>query len=257
MRLALRVVAPVAAFVVVVWLWQAGVFHSAFGLKEYTVPYPKTIAELIRDDRSELWDAVEITLREALIGYALGNVVGFLLAIVVTATGFGRRVLPGVAGALNAIPIVAVAPIFTLYFGFGSGSKVAVVILMTTAVMLLNAYKGLNAVGADPQDLVYSYAASRTQTMVKLRIPCSLPYVFTALKYNVTLALVGAIIAEFFGGYGGVGIEMVQALASFSMPRAWAYMILIGVVGVVWFQLVAVIERLATGWHSSFRQHRD
>jgi NitT/TauT family transport system permease protein len=81
--------------------------------------------------------------------------------------------------------------------------------------------------------------------------------VFTALKYNVTLALVGAIIAEFFGGYGGVGIEMVQALASFSMPRAWAYMILIGVVGVVWFQLVAVIERLATGWHSSFRQHRD
>jgi NitT/TauT family transport system permease protein len=251
------VLAPVAAFVVVVAVWQAGVFHSMFGLKEYTVPYPKTIAEVIRDDRSELWAAMEITLREALIGYAIGNILGFALAIAVTATGFGRRVLPGLAGALNSIPIVAVAPIFTLYFGFGSSSKIAVVILMTTAVMLLNAYKGLNAVGPDPQDLVYSYAASRAQTMVKLRIPCSLPYVFTALKYNVTLALVGAIIAEFFGGYGGVGIEMVKALTSFSMPTAWAYMILIGVVGVAWFQLVAGIERLTTGWHSSFRQEGD
>lgn len=253
-RLAMRVLVPSVAFVLVVGLWQVGLFHSIFGLEEYTVPYPRAIAELIREDWPDLWSALEVTLREAAIGYAIGNAAGLGIAIGIVATGRGRRTLTGVAGALNAIPIVAIAPVSTLYFGFGAASKIAVVVVMTAAVMLLHAYKGLSSADSDSHDLVYSYAATRTQTMIKLRIPHALPFLFTALKYNVTLALVGAIIAEFFGGYGGVGIEMVQALAAFEMPRAWAYMILVGALGITWFQSVALIERATTGWHSSFRE---
>jgi NitT/TauT family transport system permease protein len=248
-----RLLAPIVAFVVVVTLWEKGLFHTWFGLKEYTVPYPSTILEVIRDDWDSLSEALEITFKEASIGFVIGNVVGFAIAVGVVATGWGTRVLPGLAGALNSVPVVAVAPVSVMYFGFGLASKVAVVVLMTTAVMLLNSYKGLTAVANEPLDLMHSYAASGIRTMVKLRIPQSLPYVFTALKYNVTLALVGAIIAEFFGGYGGVGLQMVQALAAFAMPRAWALMILVGLIGVICFQLIVIIERLATRWHESMR----
>lgn len=248
-----RVLAPIIAFVVVITLWESGVLHRAFDLKEYTVPYPSKILEVVQDDWDVLWEALAITLKEAVVGYAVGNVIGFGVALLVVATGWGTRALPGFAGALNSIPVVAVAPVSILYFGFGMASKVAVVALLTSAVMLLNSFKGLTAVASEPIDLMYSLSASRRDTMLKLRIPQSLPYIFTALKYNVTLALVGAIIAEFFGGYGGVGLQMVQALAAFAMPRAWALMVLVGLLGVVWFQIVVVIERWATRWHESMR----
>jgi NitT/TauT family transport system permease protein len=251
-----RVLAPVLAFVVVIGLWQSGALHAAFGLKEYTVPYPATIVDVIRTDWADLWAALRITLTEAFVGYVVGNIAGLLAALAVVATGWGTRVLPGIAGAFNSVPIVAVAPVSILYFGFGQTSKVAVVVLMTAAVMLLNSYKGLTAVDSDPLDLMHSYAAGRQATIVKVRLPLSLPYVFTALKYNVTLALVGAIIAEFFGGYGGVGLQIVQALAAFGMPQAWALMVLVGAVGVIWFQIVVLVERVSTGWHESFRSDK-
>lgn len=252
-----RFLAPIVAFVVVVAIWEKGLLHTWFDLKEYTVPYPSTILEVIREDWDSLWEALEITLKEASLGFVIGNAAGFAIAMAVVATGWGTRVLPGLAGALNSVPVVAVAPVSVMYFGFGLASKVAVVVLMTTAVMLLNSYKGLTAVANDPLDLMHSYAASGTRTMLKLRVPQSLPYVFTALKYNVTLALVGAIIAEFFGGYGGVGLQMVQALAAFAMPRAWALMILVGLLGVIWFQVIVIIERLATRWHESMRPSQN
>jgi NitT/TauT family transport system permease protein len=248
-----RVLAPMLAFVVVIGLWQSGALHAAFGLKEYTIPLPGTIVDVIRTDWADLWAALRITLTEAFVGYVIGNIAGLLAALAVVATGWGTRVLPGLAGAFNSVPIVAVAPVSILYFGFGQSSKVAVVVLMTAAVMLLNSYKGLTAVESDPLDLMHSYAAGRRATIVKVRMPLSLPYVFTALKYNVTLALVGAIIAEFFGGYGGVGLQMVQALAAFGMSQAWALMVLVGAAGVIWFQIVVLVERVSTGWHESFR----
>lgn len=248
-----RFLAPILAFAVVVALWESGTLHSAFGLEEYTVPYPTTIVEVITGDWVSLWGALKITLTEAVVGYAIGNVVGLLAALTVVATGWGSRVLPGIAGALNSVPIVAVAPVSILYFGFGQTSKVAVVALMTAAVMLLNGYKGLTTIDSDPLDLMYSYAAGRRATIVKVRLPLSLPFLFTALKYNVTLALVGAIIAEFFGGFGGVGLQMVQALAAFGMPRAWALMVLVGLIGVIWFQIVVLVERISTRWHESMR----
>lgn len=248
-----RIVAPIAAFVIVIFLWEKGFFHRWFDLQEYTVPYPSTILDEVRENWSTLWEALEITLKEAIVGYVIGNLLGFAGAVVVVVSGWGRKVLPGIAGGLNSIPVVAVAPVSILYFGFGMASKVAVVVLMTSAVMLLNSYKGLTAIANEPLELMHSYSASTMRTLVSVRIPLSLPYLFTALKYNVTLALVGAIIAEFFGGYGGVGLKMVQALASFGMPQAWALMVLVGVAGIIWFQLVVIVERLTTGWHESMR----
>jgi len=252
-QVALRIVAPLAALAVVLSLWQSGLFYSLFGLQEFTVPKPTTIASTLSDNWSVVWHAQQTTLVEAVVGYLLGSAAGFGIAVLVTATGVGRRLAPGLAGALNAVPIVATAPVAVLYLGYGGASKIAIVTILTAAVMLLNAYKGLNSVDADHLSLMHSYAATRWQTIGKLRIPSALPFVFTALKYNVTLALVGAIIAEFFGGYGGVGIEMIQALSAFSMAQVWAAMLLVGVTGIVWYELVTALEWGCSRWYPSAR----
>jgi NitT/TauT family transport system permease protein len=252
-RVVRRAAPPLAALVVLLALWQAGVFHALFGLQVYIVPKPTGIWSTLTANWSSIWSAQWTTLQEAVVGYLLGGGLGFGVALLITATGAGRRLLPGVAGALNAVPIVATAPIAVLYLGFGMSSKVVIVLVLTAAVMLLNAYKGLTSVNRDHLDLMHSYAATRWQVIVKLRIPSALPYIFTALRYNVTLALVGAIIAEFFGGYGGVGIEMEQALQGFSMTVVWGAMLLVGITGIVWFQLVGALEWVTNRWYPSAR----
>ena len=248
-----RVAPPLAALAVVLALWQAGVFQALFGLQEYIVPKPGTIWSTLTGSWSSIWSAQRTTLEEALVGYVLGGALGFGAALLIIATGAGRRLLPGVAGALNAVPIVATAPIAVLYLGFGMSSKVVIVLILTAAVMLLNAYKGLTSVNRDHLDLMHSYAATRWQVIVKLRVPSALPYIFTALRYNVTLALVGAIIAEFFGGYGGVGVEIVQALQGFSMSVVWAAMLLVGLTGIIWFQVVGALEWVTARWYPTAR----
>lgn len=249
----LRVGAPVVALAVVLALWQGGVFYSLFSLQTYTVPTPATIASTLTHSWSSIWGSQQITLLEAVRGYLIGNALGFAAAVLVTATGVGQRLLPGVAGALNALPIVATAPIAVLYLGDGVSSKIAIVAILTGAVMILNASKGLASVDRDHLSLMHSYASTRWQIIAKLRVPSALPYVFTALKYNVTLALVGAIIAEFFGAYGGIGIEMTQAQANFTMTTVWAAMVLIGVTGVVWYQAITGMEWLTMRWYPSNR----
>jgi NitT/TauT family transport system permease protein len=252
-RRAARVGLPIAALAVVLLLWQAGIFNRLFNLQDYTVPRPSEIASTLHSNWPGIWASQWTTLTEAVIGYLLGGALGFASAVAVTLTGVGRRLVPGLAGAVNALPIVALAPIAVLDLGYGANSKIAVVALLTGAVMALNACKGLTSVAGDPVNLMHSYAASRWQVLIKLRVMHALPYVFTALKYNVTIALVGAIIAEFFGAYGGVGPEMVQALSAFAMALAWSVMVMVGAVGILWYEALVGLERLCMGWHSSFR----
>jgi NitT/TauT family transport system permease protein len=253
-RRAARVSLPLVALAVVLLLWQGGVFNRLFNLQDYTVPRPSEIAATLHGNWSSIWAAQWTTLSEAVIGYVLGAAAGFGAAVAVTMTGIGRRLVPGLAGAVNALPIVALAPIAIVVLGYGASSKIAVVTLLAGAVMALNACKGLTSVGADPLNLMYSYAASRRQILTKVRVMHALPYVFTALKYNVTIALVGAVIAEFFGAYGGIGPEMVQALSAFAMALAWSVMVVVGAVGILWYEAIVGLERLCMGWHSSYRQ---
>lgn len=250
----LRVLLPLAALVLVLALWQGGVLNRLFGLQDYTVPKPSAIVSTVHGQWSSVWSAQLTTFTEAAIGYVIGAALGFAAAVLVTVFGAGRRLVPGLAGAVNALPVVALAPVAVVYLGYGGSSKIAVVTLLTAAVMTLNACKGLNSVGPDQLKLMHSYAATPAQILIKVRVPQSLPYLFTALKYNVAIALVCAIIAEFFGAYGGVGPEMVQALSAFAMPLAWGVMLIMGLTGIICYQVIAVIERLCTGWQPHQRK---
>jgi NitT/TauT family transport system permease protein len=163
-----------------------------------------------------------------------------------------RGALP-IAASLNSIPIIAVSPIAVLWLGFGQPSKMAVVALMTFAPMVVNAFKGLSSVDRQSLELMDSLAANPWQVFVHLRLPSALPYVFTALKVGTTLAMIGALVAEFFNAQRGLGVTLSNNIQVARMPAAWSAIVVAAIVGLILFGAVSLVERAAIPWHVSFR----
>jgi NitT/TauT family transport system permease protein len=248
---------PALVFVGLLALWQAGAVHAALGLRDFQLPYPLQIARALAD-RSDvlLYDALVYTGFEAVVGLAIGAGVGFLCAWLFVAAPFLRAGALPIAAALNAMPIVATAPIAVLWLGFGQPSKIAVVALMTFAPMVVNASKGLSSVDGRALDLMDSLAASHWQVFWKLRLPSALPYVFAALKVGITLALIGAVVAELFNAQRGLGVTLSNNIQVARMPLAWAAIVAAMLLGLALYGLVSLAERAAIPWHVSVRRAR-
>jgi NitT/TauT family transport system permease protein len=253
----MRIVLPLLTLAVVLAAWQAGLIHKAFGLEPYTLAYPSDVVDVLRSESDTLVPETLITVVAALAGFALGSASGFLLAVLLAEFGVLRRTLLPMLSGLVSMPIIALAPLMVLYFGLGISSKIAVATIMTAAPMAVTAYKGLGSYDSDSADLLRSYAASRGRFWRSLRLPVSMPMVFTALKLNVNLALIGVIIAEFFGGRHGLGREMKYAIDSFDMPMAWTTIVIAAVLGIVWYHLVGLLERLLVPWDPTFRETQE
>jgi len=152
------------------------------------------------------------------------------------------------------MPIVGVAPIMVMWFGFDWPSKAAVIVVMTFFPMLVNATAGLEATGVMERDLMHSYGGGYWQTLLKLRLPNALPFVFNALKLNSTLALIGGIVAEFFGTpIVGMGFRISTEVARMDLDVVWAEITMAALVGSASFAALALVERAVTFWHPSFR----
>ena len=247
----------VLLFVVVVGAWEAGVFHQVFNVQEFNLARPSGIVEALLEQRAAIAAQAGVTLYEALVGYVLGSTIGFAIALTCILSRVGRTILLPITSGITAMPVIALAPVMVLYFGSDKPSKIAVVVIMTLAPMAVTAFKGMNSVNPLALELLQSYATPATDVFRKLRLPASLPFVFQALKLNVTLALIGAIIAEFFSSQGGLGFFMTFALNRFDAPTAWAIMSVAGAAGVVLFLGVSLVERLAIPWHPSMRAGRS
>lgn len=248
-----RLVPPLVALLLFVGLWQAGAFHALLHVQAYTLAYPSAILDAFAEDADALFAQSVVTLTEALVGYLLGSAIGLGLAILFVRSDTLRRILEPVANGINSVPIVAVAPLMVLYFGAGQASKIAIVTIMTLAPMAVIGFRGLIQLEPSTLELMDAMAASQATILRKLRLPSSLPFVFQALKLNVTLALIGAIVGEFFSSEGGLGFFMNHALVTYQIPVAWAIMIIAGASGVVMFLIVSLVERLVIPWHASFR----
>jgi NitT/TauT family transport system permease protein len=248
-----RLFPPLVALLLFIGLWQVGVFHALLHVQAYTLAYPSAILEALAEDADALFAQAVVTLTEALVGYALGSAIGLGLAITFVRFDTARRVLAPIANGINSVPIVAIAPLMVLYFGSGQPSKIAIVTIMTLAPMAVIAFKGLVQLEPSTLELMHAFASSDATILRKLRLPSSLPFVFQALKLNVTLALIGAIVGEFFSSQGGLGFFMNHALVTYQIPVAWAIMIIAGAAGVAMFLVVSMIERLVIPWHASFR----
>jgi NitT/TauT family transport system permease protein len=205
-----------------------------------------------------IWpDFQQTFLKSVLIGYAIGCGSAFLVAIAIDRSPFLKRGLLPVGNFVSALPLVGIAPIMVMWFGFDWQSKAAVVVVMTFFPMLVNTVAGLNATGTIEKDLMRTYAASYWQTLAKLRLPMAWPFIFNALKINSTLALIGAIVAEFFGTpVVGMGFRISAAIGRLQVDMVWAEIAVAAIAGSLFYGAIALIERAVTFWHPSIRGGR-
>jgi NitT/TauT family transport system permease protein len=238
----------------VVYFWQLLVV--AFEVPRVLLPPPSLIMQSLGSHWGTLWgDFVQTVLKAVLIGWALGSGLGFAVAVAIDRLPFLQRGLLPLASLTSTIPLVAVAPIAVMWFGFDWPSKAAVVVLMTFFPMLVSTLAGLKASGKLERELMYSYAASYGRTLLALRLPAALPFMFGALKVNATLALIGAIVAEFFGSpTAGLGFRISTEASRMNMPLVWSAIVVAAVTGSVAYAVLVQLERRAAFWHPSVRE---
>ena len=250
-------IAPLVVFIVVGILWQGGAFHALFGLKPFTVPLPSTIVDGLPRNGPQVFSAAGVTLVAALIGYATGMVVGFAVGslLVRYLPDLTSRLLP-VLTATNSLPIVALAPLVALFTGPGVLLKVIVVTVMTAPIMTVYTVRGLREVDPTVLEMMASFEATPGQVYRVAQVRTALPFVFTALKSSVVLALIGTIVSEAVRGFEGLGYVIVDSMGSFKVAVAWLALIVIAVLGIAWYVAVAVVERIALPWEAQHR-HRE
>jgi NitT/TauT family transport system permease protein len=252
-RRALSLAVPLLFGAVVFYLWE--VLVRGFGVSPVILPAPSAAAAKFAGSLPTLGtDFVQTFVRGVLIGYAIGCGAGLLVAIIAQRFAFlGRGLLP-LGNFFSALPLVGVAPIMVMWFGFDWPSKAAVVALVTFFPMLVNTLAGLSASGLMERDLMRSYGADHGQTLTKLYLPAALPFIFNALKINATLALIGAIVAEFFGTpTQGIGFRISTEAGRMAIDMVWAEIALAAIAGMAFYGLVALAERATTFWHPSYR----
>ncbi|MDL2405355.1 ABC transporter permease [Rhizobium calliandrae] len=249
----LRLLIPAIFGAWILIIWEAATRGA--GIPFILLPPPGAIGARIAGSVSILWTDVQQTIfRSVLIGYIIGCASGFMVAILADRVTFLRHGLLPIGNLVSALPIIGVAPIMVMWFGFDWQSKAAVVVIMTFFPMLVNTVAGLAAAGNMERDLMRTYASSYSQTLLKLRLPAAAPFIFNALKINSTLALIGAIVAEFFGTpMSGMGFRISTEIGRMNVDMVWAEIAVAAVAGSVFYGIVAILERMTTFWHPSIR----
>ncbi|MEC7237265.1 MAG: ABC transporter permease [Pseudomonadota bacterium] len=238
----------------IIFVWEV----LTIGLEIPTVllPPPSMIAVRFAESTSILWaDFQQTVIKAALSGYIMGCGSAFIIAILIDRIPFLQRGLLPVGNFISALPIVGIAPIMVMWFGFDWQSKAAVVVVMTFFPMLVNTVAGLQATQAMERDLLRTYASSYFQLLIKLRLPTAAPFIFNALKINSTLALIGAIVAEFFGTpIVGLGFRISTEVGRMNVDMVWAEIVVAALAGSLSYGLLSLLERQVTFWHPSNRR---
>lgn len=245
---------PVLAFVLGIGLWEGAV--RGLGIPLYLLPPPSAIVATFFEQPLFLLSIGLYTFRSAVLGFVIGCSLGTLLAVVcVRWRSLADGLIP-LSVAANAVPIVALAPLLGIWLGATRpASKVAVVALMTLFPTLVNAYRGLVSPSPESVALMRSYGASQIQIFRKLRLPAATPYFFTAFKICATLAMIGAVVAEFFGGpVNALGVYIKKEAGVLHTREAWSAILVACLFGIAFYLLVSLIERLAMPWHPAVRK---
>lgn len=248
-----RVISPVAAFAIIVGLWEGVV--RLFEIEAFLLPAPSAIWGSFWANTGLLWTYGFNTLIEALGGLLMGSVVGIGVAAAVSRWTTLRLGAMPFAAAVNAMPIVATAPIFNQLFGLTSPvSKMAVVAVMVFFPVMANTARGLAEVGTSEIELMRALAASPATVLWRVRVPNALPYFFSAMKVAVPLSLIGAIVAEYFGGPQDVlGQYIANRAQALHLHEAWAAIGVSALLGIGLYVAVLVAERAFMPWHVSVR----
>jgi NitT/TauT family transport system permease protein len=247
----------VLVFVAVIVLWEVGV--SALDMRVRILPAPSAIVAALGENWSGgRWPLLESTLStlfEAVGGLVIGTIVGVAVAFVVARWASAREAVLPVAVAVNAIPIIAAAPLMNNWFGVTSPvSKMMIAALLVFFPVMINVTRGLSQVEPASLELMRSYAASEWEVLRKVRLPNALPFFLTALKLGTTLSLIGAIVGEYFGGSSTVlGRVVVQSASALRFDVTWAAILLAAIAGILFYLAISLLERALIPWHASVR----
>jgi NitT/TauT family transport system permease protein len=250
---ALRLAVPLIFGATLLIMWELIV--RGFAVPQVILPPPSLIAATFAGNLGLLWaDFVQTILKGALAGYAIGCGAAFATALLVDRYPYLRRGLLPLGNFMAALPIVGTAPILVMWFGFGWQSKAAVVVLMVYFPMLVNTVAGLSDTTAMQRDLMRTYAAGWWQTLLRLRLPAAMPFVFNGLKICATLAMIGAIVAEFFGSPTlGLGFRISTSIGQLDLGMVWSAILVSAIAGSLSYGAVALAEKRVTFWHPSQR----
>lgn len=242
---------PVVFGVLFLILWQTQVLHTLLRTDTFTLPLPSRILTIIMENGAKIGENVGATLTASLSGLVLGSVIGYLIAVL--AAVFPRWGAGGltIVAAFNAIPIVALAPVMTNWTKDVSkdasvrsmAAKILVVMIICIANMSINAYRGLTELKPFSLDLMKSYAAKKRTVFFKLRLPNSIPYIFTALRVSVPASVISALVSEYFAEYIiGVGRQIRENIVLAQYSTAWAYIVVACFIGIVLYGILMITE---------------
>jgi NitT/TauT family transport system permease protein len=235
-------------------LWEATVV--VFDIKGFLLPKPSAIGTAFSAEWRFILGAAWVTFQEALGGFVIGSVLGVAIALATSRWRVAAEGALPLAIAINSAPIVALAPIFNAWFGSTDPvSKMAVVAVMVFFPVMINMVRGLRTVDPAELELMRSYAASEMEILRKVRLPNALPFLFTGLKIGAVLSLIGAIVAEYFGGpVKALGVYILQQSAGTRLASAWSGIIVGTVIGIALYLTIVLVERAVMPWHPSVRE---
>jgi NitT/TauT family transport system permease protein len=238
----------VVVFIAIVGLWE--LLIRVLDVQEFLLPKPSAIATTFWDARHELWSQGWFTFQEAFWGFVLGCGFAILIALVLARwRAIGTAFMP-YAIAANAIPIIAFAPITNVWFSpLDKSSKISIVAVLCFFPVMVNTLRGLTSVNPRALELMESYAAGQVQIFRKVRIPTALPFIFTGLRVATVLAMIGAVVGEYFGGaLNALGVQILQNARVARFREAWAGIVMACLLGIALYLAVAAIERLTLRW---------
>ncbi|MCX5497787.1 ABC transporter permease [Kaistia dalseonensis] len=240
------IIAPILVFILVIGLWQ---FITEAGyISPLILPSPTAILNAFAIDGGTILYNTAFTTIEALTGFVLGNLLGFLLAVVFLYSEWSRRTVYPLAMAAQAVPIVAVAPALIIWFGNGMAPKIFVTIFLVFFPMLVNALRGLKSADAEVMELLYTLSATRRQQLWMVRLPASIPFLFNALKLSACACFVAAIVAEWIAADRGLGHLIVLYGSQYRMPQVWAVVLVGTIVSMLVYGLVVLAEARVAPW---------
>jgi NitT/TauT family transport system permease protein len=243
-------------FAVFLGLWQFGIVVS--GVKEFVLPSPIKVMEHLfnlNGQDYEWWKHIGATVTEVLVSFCITAILGVFLAILVTWSKLFAHIIMPIVTLFNSLPKVAMAPLFLLWFGYGLLPNILIAFLTAFFPVVINSVAGLNAVDEDLLGLVRYLNASKLTVFVKIRIPNALPYIFVGLKISATMCVVGAIVGEFLASEKGLGCLLRDAQAFIDTPTMFACLLLLSLIGFLFFSLIGFLEKVCMPWNARTEQH--
>lgn len=247
-----RVLPPLLLAAGFLLAWQlaadSGFLADTLGLDPLLVPSPSEIATALVEDRAILTENALVTLGEVIAGFGLAVVLGVAAAILLHLNEPVRRATYPLVVASQTIPVIVIAPILVVWFGYGIGPKLAVIALICFFPLAVNTLDGLRSVPGDLIDMMRSLDAGRTRILTDVELPAALPYLFSGAKIAVAVAVIGAVFGEWVGASSGLGYLMLQDNAQLETARLFASVLVLSVIALALFGLVSALERLAIRW---------